>query len=207
MDPTAGWTLRYVRAAVLSSGALGLAALAHVSAGGLLPDVWAFVAMLAVCTLASGTRLGREAPRVEIVALLVAGQTILHGVMTALSGHAGDLEPPPANLEHALSHAVEHLAEDLTWAHAPMMLGHLAAAVATGLWLAYGERTLWSLVRLVAAATGTILRVLDLPAAGPAGDDRAHRAVERFEFTTAIRQALLSTTHVRRGPPAVLRAC
>ena len=78
MDPRACWSLRYVRALVLSTGALGLAVFAHISAGGLLPDIWAFGAMLALCTLVSGLRLGTEASRLEIVALLVAGQTVMH---------------------------------------------------------------------------------------------------------------------------------
>jgi hypothetical protein len=109
MEPRAGWALRYARAAVLSSGALGLAALAHVSAGGLLPDIAVFVVMLVVCTAMSGARLGREASRREIVILLVGGQTLMHAAMTAISGHGGSSEPPPSNLGHAFAHAAEHV--------------------------------------------------------------------------------------------------
>lgn len=205
MNPKASWTLRYVRAVVLSSGALGLAALAHLSAGGLLPDLSAFAIMLVVATLASSARLGREATRLEIVGFLIVGQTVMHGAMTALAGHADDLEPPPSGFGHALSHAVEHLSEDLTWAHAPMMLAHLAAATLTGLWLAYGERTLWNLVRLLATVARFVLLVLHLPRLGITRAIK-RRALERFSFTTGVRQLVLSTTHSRRGPPAALRA-
>lgn len=42
-----------------------------------------------------------------------------------------------------------HLVDDLA-ANAPMMAAHVAAAVAIGLWLAHGEKTLWTLATLTA---------------------------------------------------------
>lgn len=201
MEPRAGWALRYARAAVLSSGAVGLAAVAHVSAGGLLPDLTVFALMLVACTLISGTRLGREASRWEIVALLVGGQTAMHAAMTAISGHGDPAEAEPSGLGHSLVHALEHLAEDMTWHHAPMMLAHLAAAAVVGLWLAYGERALWSLIRLVAAEVTALLavpRVVVVP--------RIKALPERFAWVPAVRQVALASTHLRRGPPAYLRA-
>lgn len=57
---------------------------------------------------------------------------------------------------------VGHLVDDLS-AHAPMMAAHLLAAALVGLWLARGERLLWS----VLALTGRRLLTLVTPTPAP----------------------------------------
>lgn len=214
----AGWVLRYARALTLSCVALSLAVVAHMSAGGLLPDAWTFIVMLGLTTLVAGAWFGREASRTQIVSLLVVGQTVMHGVMTAVAGHVEGMEPSGAVAhshamemhEHVhgagLTRALEHLLEDMTPAHAPMALAHLLAAVATGIWLAQGERALWNLVALMARATqGAVAALLRAPQLILALPQPA-RPVEQPLGTMPSRLRLLSVTHVRRGPPAVLRA-
>lgn len=95
--------------------------------------------------------------------------------------------------------AVPHVVQDLV-AHAPMMLVHVLAAVLVGLWLACGERALWSLLglagrRLVGAfrarpATPVLVR--------PARSLVLPRTVPRPTGS------LLAQPCSRRGPPLVL---
>lgn len=54
---------------------------------------------------------------------------------------------------------VGHLINDLS-AHAPMMAVHLAAAVAVGLWLGYGERCLWTMLALTGRRVLAAVRAL-----------------------------------------------
>ncbi|GAB3858983.1 hypothetical protein GCM10028801_19690 [Nocardioides maradonensis] len=203
MDSGAGGVLRGLRALVLAGVALALAVVAHVSAGGLLPGPWTFAIMVVACALGCSPWFGREASRTEIVALVVGGQTLMHGVMTAVAGHRGDVEPPPATPGGAVAHAAEHLLEELTPAHAPMALAHLAAAVLTGLWLARGERALWNLIRLVAQATGRAVFSLGLPAAPVVPFAEPRPATEPLVVTAPLQHLLLAATHVRRGPPVM----
>lgn len=92
---------------------------------------------------------------------------------------------------------VGHLLDDVQ-ANAPMMAAHLAVAVLVGLWLARGERALWTLVALagrqvvpevvVHHPVGLPARVVPLP---------AHRLPVR---TTGH----LASPRSRRGPPLLV---
>lgn len=53
---------------------------------------------------------------------------------------------------------VGHLIDDLV-AHAPMMAAHVAAAALMGLWLAAGEKTLWTLLALTAQQLRSVVRL------------------------------------------------
>ncbi len=92
MDGRAGIGLRWVRAAFLAAVAVGSGVVAHVEAGGLMPGRAALVVLCLACLLAVGSMLGRPASTLRVVTLVVAGQTFVHGALTAMSGHRGD--PP-----------------------------------------------------------------------------------------------------------------
>jgi hypothetical protein len=92
MDRTAGGALRWTRALLLAVVAMGSGVVAHASAGGLMPGPTALVALFAVCLALAGAFLGRPASTLRVVLLTVGGQTLVHGTLTALSGHRGD--PP-----------------------------------------------------------------------------------------------------------------
>jgi hypothetical protein len=92
MDRTAGGALRWARALLLAAVAMGSGVVAHASAGGLMPGPFALVALFAVCLGLAAAFLGRPASTLRIVLLTVGGQTVVHGILTALSGHRGD--PP-----------------------------------------------------------------------------------------------------------------
>ena len=93
---------------------------------------------------------------------------------------------------------VGHLISDLS-AHAPMMGVHLVAAALVGLWLAHGERCLWTLVAL----TGHHLFVavaLVTPVALPAA--RMQRVADREP--AAARHLWRVRPHGVRGPPLLV---
>jgi hypothetical protein len=83
--------------------------------------------------------------------------------------------------------------------HLPMFLAHTLVAVLVGLWLAAGERALWSLLTLVFAA---VVALLVMPAAIPVVARR--RAPLRRRPATLPSLARVGRTVVRRGPPALL---
>lgn len=104
MQTTAGPGLRWGRAALLAVVATGSGVIGHVAAGGLLPGNVALAVLFAVCLVTAACLLGRPASALRVIVLVVAGQTFIHGVLTAMSGHRGDpplsrspLPQPPAS--------------------------------------------------------------------------------------------------------------
>lgn len=232
MNGTAGPLLRRVRGAVLAFVVMSTGVVAHVAADGLLPSVPALVALYVACALALAWLLGRPATTTRIVLLTVGGQTAVHAVLTMSSGHVGDAPAvaapapaPPTTLataggsgslfeqyeasrpqidaQLAIPHGVQHLISDLTGPHAPMMVLHLLAAALVGLWLAAGERALWTLLALTVAvvvpALGALLAGRRLPTPTPA-------LPAAFEPTTPLHLVALARSVVRRGPPVLLSA-
>jgi hypothetical protein len=108
---------------------------------------------------------------------------------------------------------VQHLVSDMTGQHALMAIAHLAAAVAVGLWLARGERALWTVLALTLNLAG---RLLDAAAAGWATAAlsrflgtgmKPHRRERGWERAVPPRTGrMLSRTLRRRGPPAPVAA-
>lgn len=140
------------------------------------------------------------------------------GAGTGGGHHAGGAE---ASGPHALPSAdgvdATGIAEELQLAlhsvlHAassPMLLGHLAAALATGLLLRRGEAALWQLVRLsVVAADELSLRALRDAlhwvrsyTDEPAGPVRPVRTVSHRALLGPHEPAALQHSVSRRGPP------
>ncbi|KQY51661.1 MULTISPECIES: hypothetical protein [unclassified Nocardioides] len=232
MNGTAGPLLRRVRGAVLAFVALSTGVVAHVAANGLLPSVPTLVAFYLLAAVGLGWFLRRPATTLRIVALTVGGQTVVHAMLTMTSGHAGDaahtvgtapVAParpeslvgsgspmeqyaaarPQVQSDFALPHAMHHLIADMTGAHAPMMVLHLCAAALVGLWLAVGERAIWTLLALAAAVVVPSLRQLLAGLALPAPLAAAPAA---FERSAPPHLTTLARSVVRRGPPALLPA-
>ena len=179
-DLLAGVALRWLRAGVLASVALGFAGVAHVSAGGGLPGPVAMTVLTVLVTALLASVLGRPASTRRVVVLVAGGQALLHGVFTAAGGHggaahhetaaavvrvavprggiadalgAGQLTSPVSTAPSPLVIWVHHLVEDLSTAtNLAMAVAHLAAAALIGWWLAAGERLVW---RLLADCAGS----------------------------------------------------
>lgn len=192
-----------LRALVVAALSLLLAALAHVSAGGLLPTAWTLGAMVLLTAAGAAMTLHRQSSRTELAVLLVGAQTTIHFVMTALAGH-GDHGLSATTAHGALADALHHARHDLT-ANAAMMAAHLAAAAVTGIALGHAERALWAVLRLAARTTRFVELVLRAVPATPV--PRAPRPPAPDADAAPRRTSVwLADTHVRRGPPALLPA-
>ena len=78
-----------------------------------------------------------------------------------------------------------------------MMAAHLAAAALVALWLAHGERCLWTVIAL---AAGVLLALLDRPVPLPA--PALVRATAVLRAPAVVRR--LARSLDRRGPPLLL---
>jgi hypothetical protein len=102
-----------------------------------------------------------------------------------------------------------HLVADMSGPHALMALGHLAAAAVVGLWLAAGERALWTLLTVMSRplVDGLVALLAVARMSGARGlmsfDVRLRRPrpAPWLELAPAW-AALLPHSVVRRGPPA-----
>jgi hypothetical protein len=146
--------------------------------------------LAALTTSALAALLGRPASTTRVVTMVVAGQALLHAVLTAVGGHGGSADAhvaagpsrvavPGGTLADALGASsvadrvsagpgpvqtwIHHLSDDLSSvASLRMAVAHVLAAAVLGLWLASGERLAW---RLVVLLTGPARAVADRVAA------------------------------------------
>jgi hypothetical protein len=218
METAATW-LRWARAGTLATVATLLAVWAHVHAGGLAPSMPVLAFLVLALTAAAAALLGRPASTFRVVLLTVGGQAVAHQVLgsglgpaSGLMGgatsmatmvtqtspaahHAGHVvDAGPAGVTSVSSALLSHLAA----ADARMICAHLAAAVVVGLWLAAGERAVWSVVT-------HIWRSLGVPAVLLPVSPAPHVAVAQMRLGTMLLRIAIGSV-VRRGPPARLLA-
>ncbi len=205
MDDRVSAPLTLLRAAMLTVVVVGFGTVAHVSADGLLPSAPGFVALTLLCLAASGALMSRPAGALRLVTLTVLGQAGVHVALTLVAGHGTVPSPTEHAVEpHAETSPLAHLLSDLTAANAPMMALHLAAAVGVGLWLAVGERALWTVLALTGASLVGVLvlaGVVIRPLVGPGRTAPAPHC-----YVPPRRPAAVVRCVVRRGPPALLAA-
>lgn len=208
-DRAGGTPLRWFRAGLLALVASLAGAIAHVSAGGRLPSATSVVLLVAILTCLCAALLGRVASKIRVVALVIGGQTFIHVALTVLAGHAGPSPPsahhapgPPTSAQPAppmdqvlVPNGLTHVVPDLTGPDALMTVAHLCAGAAIGLWLASGERALFTLLALMA---GAALRVCTTPAILPASRSATLAVPARVACRPRIQQ---SHSFGRRGPP------
>jgi hypothetical protein len=203
----------FLRAASLSTGALTLAAWAHVAGAGDLPSPGILLAVLALTVLAAttATRLKLNFP--AVLSILGAGQFVLHEAFTAFSSPGAAVGAAASGLhESHLAGAASGAAINFTAApviagsghfHDPgsvagilMLVAHALATAACALLFAKGEAALWALaawlrplVRLPEAVT---------PDAGTPPAVPGPPAVIPLRPWRNLRQ------HSRRGPPSAV---
>jgi hypothetical protein len=221
MDPVVIWA----RAALLTAVTLFLGVAAHVTADGLLPSAAWLVVLALLGVVPCAALLAGPASTLRIVVLLAGGQALVHLALTVTAGHAGPAGHAGAGHTHpagtpphvdgagsalqtlqqgrlapttggvAAGDLVQHLVD-----HAPMMAAHVLAAALVGLWLAVGERALWTLVALAGALT--LRPLLLLGALVRATRPTAVVAVlAHREPRAPAHRLLLARCVVRRGPP------
>ena len=148
---------KLLRTTVVGATVMGLAAGAHLAAGGTLPVAPVMAALLAIHILCSSiaTKFRLRLPAMTV--LLASSQLVLHESFDALS-HGARLTGAPGNgmsadaqtaamLAHAFpavnvnAEAMVHASHMTGW----MMAAHAASTLAAAGLLAYGENALWSL--------------------------------------------------------------
>lgn len=210
-----------LRAAMVATTMVTLAAAAHVIAGGQLPAPAILAAVLALTGLTStaATRLKLNLP--AMAALLGAGQVILHEAFAAFStpaaadagpgGTASDAGAASSaglagaaataahhtgfvQLPHPAGHLQLHELDSVaSWS---MLAGHALATLACALLLAKGEDALWSLA-------AWLRPLIELPAPAPLRPAVA-RAVPPHPRAAVPLPWRNLRADCRRGPPAVV---
>jgi hypothetical protein len=202
----ASQALRWLRAVLLGGVTVLTGTVAHATAGGLLPSAAAMAALMACSVLLSAAVLGRTASIGLLVGFVAGGQTVIHVVLSVMSGHADEPAQPIAWTVDGLSSTAGAMVADLG-AHAPMMMAHFVAATGVALWLSVGERALWSILHSVAVIVLrplllALLALRRLPATAPLG--RVSVLPDTPGFPAHL--PALARSVVRRGPPLVLAA-
>ena len=218
--------LRWMRALTLASVLLGTGVAGHVAAGGAMPATVLLMLLLVGATLVLAPGLGSPASSVRVALLVVGGQVFLHVGLRVLAMRpagltgAGMVMPSHAAGSSSMSGGVmfPHVTSpsgeaSFAWmgsAHVGMLLAHLVAGLALGLWLAAGERAAWMLVQLAARPVTQAFHILlnaiaALVSAVSAGVGTTRgRPAPGWAWELALRSDEC-TVHClsRRGPPRV----
>jgi hypothetical protein len=219
---TAGWCSRTVRAAVFAAVCVVLAALGHVLMSGSSVPAWTLTAGVAATGAVGWGLAGRERGLPLVVTVVVAAQTALHsafslaqsGGRTSMDmggmGHmdVSHTDMSSMDMSHVGVNHVDHMGHSMDGggsgvgvvdsSSSGMLAAHLLAALLTGLWLAYGERAAFRILRAVA---GWLAAPLRLPLVLPAAPDRPRPRVCRPRSDRAPSLRLLVHAITSRGPP------
>ncbi|MFK4224391.1 hypothetical protein [Streptomyces sp. NPDC019890] len=207
---SAGRGVRGVRAAVFAAVCVLLAAMGHVLMSQTGVPWWALAAGAGVSGGAGWCLAERERGLLPVVAITMATQAALHTAFSLA-------QPVPATHGHG---AAPSMAHDMGAMHAMdgmsamplsptspisptssagMLAAHLLAALLSGLWLAYGERAAFRILRAVG---GWLAAPLRLPVIVPVLPARPRIRVRRARRVRTPRQLLLVHALTTRGPPA-----
>ncbi len=205
---TAAMGLRGTRATFVATASTLIAVAAHDAADGRLPSPPGLGFLVLALTAAAMPFLARPASRARIVVLTVAGQLVAHATLGLAAGHSGvgtpSTSPMAAMPGTAHAHAghastasvVSRSSEHILAGGARMVLMHVLAAVVVGLWLAAGERAVWTLIRLVWGSLA--LPASPLPLSAPP------RPAAPVFGTVRLVQRIAVGCVVRRGPPRLV---
>lgn len=165
-----GWDVggaRLGRAALLSTVIVALAAAAHILGHGSVPPAPVLVLLGAVTLPVTVVLAGRRVGGVGAVAVLGAGQVLMHGAFSALSacapsglatsvghlGHAGHAATAVGDL--GVSSCVHQ--DHSTAGGTGMVVLHAAATLLTAALVAGADRSLWGLLAKVVPTVGALV--------------------------------------------------
>jgi hypothetical protein len=208
---------RWARSLTLPS-VLFISALAgHTAVGGVTPasPVLAFLFVITVAVVVP--LVGALISPARIVALLIVGEGLLHialellgrsTVMSAMNDTAAVSSPTSCHLMMQPTSA-EPFSSGMSLmsdGHVIMLLAHVAAAAAVGMWLAGGERVFWNVLRLAARpvveAWQTVVAVLR-GAVGTMITTHPRPRLYWDQRRTVCGLLWAAGAVSRRGPPAV----
>jgi hypothetical protein len=213
--------VRWVRALTLASVLFTGGLAGHAAADGFTPAVSVLILLFVLTVVAVGPFVGAPLNLARTVALLLGGQLLLHAALQLLSRSAveGMPTPPPSVALAPSSHPMDCSMTMYPGAPAPpgsamplvggghvvMLLAHLAAAIAVGVWLVVGERVLWTLLALTARPVVNawrIVRDLAREGFGAVVIDCSH-LLARWRPRSAVHGSVWTAgVGPRRGPPA-----
>ncbi|WP_371578392.1 hypothetical protein [Streptomyces sp. NBC_01314] len=126
---------------------------------------------------------------------------MIHTVPTGTAGHMGHVDHTGYLLDgsSASSSSLMSSLASMYASSSGMLAAHLLAALLCGLWLAYGERAAFGLLRAVA---GWLAAPLRLSLALPVAAERPRARVRRGRANRSPRRLLLVHAITSRGPPA-----
>lgn len=206
---SAGTGLRWARATTVATAATLVAVGAHLGGGGESPTSPVLAFLVPALTAALAPFLTRSASRLRVVLLTVGGQFVAHTTLALATvydgaGTASHITSggDPGGAHHARASSASwgsmpsQLSEHVFAADHRMLLAHTTAAAVVGLWLAAGERAVWTLVRLIWRAL--VLPLLPLPSSRPPASATVSPAVG------TMLPRIAADSVVRRGPPHLL---
>jgi len=199
-----------------------LAALGHILMSGSEVPAWALAAGAGATGLVGWSLAGRERGLPLIVTVVVAAQTVLHQAFSLAQSTTGASEAPASMDMSSMdmgsmdmgSMRMDSMGMDSmgmarmghigpsTSGDSPsvgMLAAHLLAALVCGLWLAYGEKAAFRILRTVAGRLAAPLRLL---LAVPFTPERPRPHPPRRRSERAPRLLLLVHAITSRGPPA-----
>ncbi|MER6567430.1 hypothetical protein ABT288_14865 [Streptomyces sp. NPDC001093] len=225
---TAGWCARAIRAAVFAAMCVLLAALGHVLMSGSDVPAWALAAGGAVTGAVGWSLAGRERGLPLIVTVVVAAQTVLHEAFSYAQSTSGTSDGSASmdmsgmesmdssmgmgsmgmgsmgmgamHMNHTGMSPMHHMGHSMDGGSSSfgMLAAHLLAAVLSGLWLAYGEKAAFRILRATAGWLAAPLRLL---LALPGTPDRPRVHMRRRRSDRTPRLLLLVHAITSRGPP------
>jgi hypothetical protein len=209
---TAGWCSRTVRAAIFAAVCVLLAALGHILMSGSEVPARTLAAGAGVTGVVGWGLAGRERGLPLIVTVVVAAQTVLHEAFSLGRPTTGSSEAS-ASMGMRSMNMKSMPMDSMDMAHmghigpsaaggspsAGMLAAHLLAALLCGLWLAYGEKAAFRVLRTVAGRLAAPLRLL---LAVPLTPERPRPHPRRRRSERAPCLLLLVHAITSRGPPA-----
>jgi hypothetical protein len=218
---TSDAVLRWVRVLTLPSVLFSCALAGHAAAGGVIPDTSALVPLFVLTVVAVASFTGGAIRPAGAVALLVAAQWLLHAALQLLGRTAvtattpmcgADTSAPAVSGPMSCHHMMHGSAEVshgsatslMSSGHVVMLLAHLSAAVAVGVWLAAGERAFSTMLVLAARPVAAAWRTVTGAAQVCGGAVVVSRP--RLQLGWGLRCAVRGPVWVagavcRRGPP------
>jgi hypothetical protein len=219
---TSDAVLRWVRALMLPSVLFTSGLAGHIAAGGVTPAASALVPLFALTVLAVAAFALAPISPARAVVLMVGGQGLLHAALQLFGGprvtatmticgmgSGVDAVSSPTG-SHLMMHSgavAPHgfAMPSMTGGHLIMLLGHLAAAVVVGVWLAAGERAFGTVLVLAARPVINAWRTVAAVARGGLGGEvvNSPRLLHGWSRPCAISDLVWAAGSVsRRGPPS-----
>jgi hypothetical protein len=212
--------VRWVRALTLASVLFTGGLAGHAAADGFTPAISVLIPLFILTVVAVGPFVGAPMSPAQIVASLLGGQVLLHAALQLLGRNAiaGMTTPTLAtdafstsSFHHMSCHMMAYPAAPaahdtalLADSHAVMLFAHLAAAMAVGVWLAAGERVVWTLLSLTArpvVSAWQLIRNVDRDRGGAVVKCYS-RLQAGWRLAWVVRGSLWTTgVAPRRGPP------